>query len=188
MPSLPVWIMTGGLVGLCGLVLATTLLLTQEWLMAALHSILGKSRRPEPTALALRMSEKRTGTVLKKCQKCKVDMNGDMLDAQGLCPRCRVLAGEEQSKSQQGKRDSVGYNANEAMDEPAFSNFITCHRAGRRNAVHDLQGDATRLNLEKLAGTMDEISIAEGENQGEAAATEKELGMTAKSQDGSPPL
>ncbi|XP_066480798.1 cAMP-dependent protein kinase inhibitor gamma [Tiliqua scincoides] len=74
------------------------------------------------------------------------------------------------------------------MDEPAFSDFISCHRTGRRNAVHDLQGDATRLNLEKLAGTMDEISIAEGESQGEADATEKEPGMTPKSQDGSPSL
>ncbi|KAJ6665670.1 hypothetical protein lerEdw1_002040 [Lerista edwardsae] len=162
MPSFPVWIMIGGLGGLCGLVLASTLLLTQEWLTAGLHSILGKSRSPEPTTLALRMSEKRTGTVLKKCQKCKVDMNGDMLDAYGLCPRCKVLSGEEQPKSQAGKRDTAAYNANEAMDEPAFSDFITCHRTGRRNAVHELQGDATRLNLEKLAGTMDEISIAEG--------------------------
>lgn len=71
------------------------------------------------------------------------------------------------------------------MDEPDFSSFISCHRTGRRNAVHDLKGDATRIKMEKLASTMDEISISE-ESQGEPDATEKEPEMTPKSQDGSP--
>uniref|UniRef100_A0A8D2L7C3 cAMP-dependent protein kinase inhibitor gamma n=1 Tax=Varanus komodoensis TaxID=61221 RepID=A0A8D2L7C3_VARKO len=48
--------------------------------------------------------------------------------------------------------------------EPAYSDFISCDRSGRRNAVHELQGDATALKLEKLASTIVDISIAkEGE-------------------------
>ena len=45
--------------------------------------------------------------------------------------------------------------------EAAYSDFISCDRSGRRNAIHDLQGDAAALNLEKLASTMDDIAITE---------------------------
>lgn len=46
-------------------------------------------------------------------------------------------------------------------NEPAYSDFITSDRSGRRNAIPDLEGDAS-LNLQKLAGIMSEISISEG--------------------------
>ncbi|XP_053106893.1 cAMP-dependent protein kinase inhibitor gamma [Hemicordylus capensis] len=131
------------------------------------------------------MSDSRKGTVLKKCQECQVDMNGDMLDAQGLCPHCKAQPKKEQQKSQDGKRGAVTYNANETMDsEPNYSDFITCPRSGRRNAVPDLQGDATRIHMEKLSGTMDEITIEEEENQAGSCTTEK----VPKSQGGSSTL
>uniref|UniRef100_A0A8D0HDV4 cAMP-dependent protein kinase inhibitor gamma n=1 Tax=Sphenodon punctatus TaxID=8508 RepID=A0A8D0HDV4_SPHPU len=43
--------------------------------------------------------------------------------------------------------------------EPAYSNFISCDRSGRRNAVHDIQGDVTSIDLRKLAGSINELSI-----------------------------
>ncbi|XP_025023585.1 cAMP-dependent protein kinase inhibitor gamma [Python bivittatus] len=131
------------------------------------------------------MSENRKGTFLRQCQKCHVNMNGDMLDAQGVCLHCKDEAREEHPKNQKSRRDSVTYNVSEMMEtEPAYSDFISCDRAGRRNAIHDLQGDAAALKLEKLANTMD-ISIAEegelfsffAENQGKEAANEKDPGM-----------
>ncbi|XP_061486282.1 cAMP-dependent protein kinase inhibitor gamma isoform X2 [Rhineura floridana] len=86
-------------------------------------------------------------------------------------------------------RDSITYNVNEMMEtEPAYSDFISCDRSGRRNAIPDLQGDAAALKLEKLASTMEDIAISGEENQEEANATEKEPGLTPNSQDDSPTL
>lgn len=60
-------------------------------------------------------------------------------------------------------RGVATYNANESMDsEPAYSNFITSDRSGRRNAVHELQGDATALSLQKLVGSMEDVAIEGG--------------------------
>ncbi|XP_078248705.1 cAMP-dependent protein kinase inhibitor gamma isoform X1 [Pogona vitticeps] len=137
------------------------------------------------------MSENRKGTFLQQCKKCQIDMNGDMLDSHGVCPRCRAEAGDEHK----GKRDSATKNADDIMEsEAAYSDFISCDRSGRRNAIHDLQGDAAALNLEKLASTMDDIAITEeeqllsAENQVEDGATEKESGIMPKSQNSSPTL
>ncbi|KAH0619112.1 hypothetical protein JD844_018792 [Phrynosoma platyrhinos] len=135
------------------------------------------------------MSESRKGTCLKQCQKCHVDMNGDMLDAQGMCLHCKAEAGEELQKTQKGKRDLVTKNASEIMEtEPAYSEFISCDRSGRRNAIADLQGDAAALKLENLASSLDDIALEEEENQVEDDDTEKKPGMTSKSQDSSSTL
>ncbi|KAL8179429.1 UNVERIFIED_CONTAM: hypothetical protein K2H54_066410 [Gekko kuhli] len=72
-------------------------------------------------------------------------------------------------------------------NEEAYSDFITSDRSGRRNAIPDLQGDAS-LNLQKLAGTMGEISISEAENQAEDDTTDKEPGMKPENQDDSPTM
>uniref|UniRef100_A0A8D0BG14 cAMP-dependent protein kinase inhibitor gamma n=1 Tax=Salvator merianae TaxID=96440 RepID=A0A8D0BG14_SALMN len=45
--------------------------------------------------------------------------------------------------------------------EAAYSDFISCDRSGRRNAIHDLRGDASSLKLEKLASTMGAIAVTE---------------------------
>lgn len=43
--------------------------------------------------------------------------------------------------------------------EATYSDFISCDRAGRRNAVHDIQGDASAISMRKLAGNISELSI-----------------------------
>ncbi|XP_026553092.1 cAMP-dependent protein kinase inhibitor gamma [Pseudonaja textilis] len=125
------------------------------------------------------MSENRKGTCLKQCQKCDVEMNGDMLDAQGVCLHCKTETKEEHQNNQKSKRDPVTYNVGEMMEtEPAYADFISSDRTGRRNAIHDLPGDAAAIKLEKPANTMD-ISVADegelffAENQGKEAASEK---------------
>ncbi|XP_063153192.1 cAMP-dependent protein kinase inhibitor gamma [Candoia aspera] len=60
--------------------------------------------------------------------------------------------------------------------EPAYSDFISCDRTGRRNAIHDLRGDASALKLDKLANPM-AISSTDGENQRKESANEKDPGM-----------
>lgn len=58
--------------------------------------------------------------------------------------------------------------------EPAYSDFISCDRSGRRNAIPDLQGDAAALKLEKLASTMEDIAIA-GDGESLFAQVQPEL-------------
>ncbi|XP_024079064.1 cAMP-dependent protein kinase inhibitor gamma isoform X1 [Trachemys scripta elegans] len=69
--------------------------------------------------------------------------------------------------------------------EPSYTDFISCDRTGRRNAIHDIQGDATSISMRKLAGDIGELSIEGAGNQ--AAASEKEPEARLEGQDGTPP-
>ncbi|XP_025045032.2 cAMP-dependent protein kinase inhibitor gamma isoform X2 [Pelodiscus sinensis] len=111
--------------------------------------------------------ENRKGSPVKKCLMCQVELGRASFSRQGLCPCCNVKAGEDQ-KNQKGKRDSCPFgNASEVMEiEPAYADFISCDRTGRRNAIHDIQGDATAISMRKLAGDIGELSI---EGAGECA-------------------
>uniref|UniRef100_A0A8C0J5E6 cAMP-dependent protein kinase inhibitor gamma n=1 Tax=Chelonoidis abingdonii TaxID=106734 RepID=A0A8C0J5E6_CHEAB len=70
--------------------------------------------------------------------------------------------------------------------EPSYTDFISCDRTGRRNAIHDIQGDATSISMRKLAGDIGELSI-EGAGESAAAAAEKEPEARLEGQDGIPP-
>ncbi|XP_043351540.1 cAMP-dependent protein kinase inhibitor gamma isoform X2 [Dermochelys coriacea] len=43
--------------------------------------------------------------------------------------------------------------------EPSYTDFISCDRTGRRNAIHDIQGDSTTISMRKLAGDISKLSI-----------------------------
>uniref|UniRef100_A0A8C8VGV5 cAMP-dependent protein kinase inhibitor gamma n=1 Tax=Pelusios castaneus TaxID=367368 RepID=A0A8C8VGV5_9SAUR len=72
--------------------------------------------------------------------------------------------------------------------EPSYTDFISCDRTGRRNAIHDIQGDAATISVRKLAGNIGELSIDGAENQAVATAAEKEPEARPEGQDGSPSL
>lgn len=45
------------------------------------------------------------------------------------------------------------------VESSTYSDFISCDRAGRRNAVHDIQREATTISMRKLTEDMGELAV-----------------------------
>lgn len=70
--------------------------------------------------------------------------------------------------------------------ESAYTEFITCDRTGRRNAVPDIKGESAP-GVRELSENMGDLSIQGAEGQAEAATSNSGQEQTPGAQDGSSP-
>lgn len=45
------------------------------------------------------------------------------------------------------------------VESSTYTDFISCDRAGRRNAVHDIQRDATTISMRKLTEDLGDLAV-----------------------------
>ncbi|XP_074013380.1 cAMP-dependent protein kinase inhibitor gamma [Numenius arquata] len=109
----------------------------------------------------------------QKCHGCHPEMNGTVSDQDALCACCKggVL---------QPYRDAM------EVESSTYTDFISCDRAGRRNAVHDIQRDATTISMRKLTEDLGDLAVEGAESQRDATSSENDPGARPKGQENSP--
>uniref|UniRef100_A0A669P2Z3 cAMP-dependent protein kinase inhibitor gamma n=1 Tax=Phasianus colchicus TaxID=9054 RepID=A0A669P2Z3_PHACC len=61
------------------------------------------------------------------------------------------------------------------VESSTYTDFISCDRAGRRNAVHDIQRDANTISMRKLTKDIGELGV-----EGAEASTSSERDPAAR--------
>ncbi|KAM4622909.1 cAMP-dependent protein kinase inhibitor gamma isoform 1-T3 [Discoglossus pictus] len=71
--------------------------------------------------------------------------------------------------------------------ESGYTEFISCDRTGRRNAVPDIKGECTKTGMRDLSENMGELAIQGAEGQEGATSSDNGQEPRPETQDGSSP-
>ncbi|PKU33056.1 camp-dependent protein kinase inhibitor gamma [Limosa lapponica baueri] len=120
----------------------------------------------------------------QRCHGCHPEMNGTFSDQEVLCARCKGgLSGEE--NTEESKSVLQPYRDAMEVESSTYTDFISCDRAGRRNAVHDIQRDATTISMRKLTEDLGDLAVEGAESQRDATSSENDPGARPKGQENS---
>ncbi|XP_054029664.1 cAMP-dependent protein kinase inhibitor gamma [Melanerpes formicivorus] len=72
------------------------------------------------------------------------------------------------------------------VESSTYTDFISCDRAGRRNAVHDIQQEASAISMRQLTQDLGDLAVGAAESQRDATSSEKDPGARPKGQEKSP--
>ncbi|KAM9372009.1 cAMP-dependent protein kinase inhibitor gamma [Phaethornis superciliosus] len=72
------------------------------------------------------------------------------------------------------------------VESSTYTDFISCDRAGRRNAVHDIEQDATTISMRKLSEDLGDLAVEGAESQGNATSSKNKPEARPKKQENSP--
>ncbi|KAM7090812.1 cAMP-dependent protein kinase inhibitor gamma [Ciconia boyciana] len=71
------------------------------------------------------------------------------------------------------------------VESSTYTDFISCDRAGRRNAVHDIQHDATTISMRKLTEDLGDLAVEGAGSQRDATSSENDPEARPKGQENS---
>ncbi|XP_053575871.1 cAMP-dependent protein kinase inhibitor gamma [Bombina bombina] len=69
--------------------------------------------------------------------------------------------------------------------ESAYTEFISCDRTGRRNAVPDIKGEGSTTGMRDLSENMGDLAIQGAESQEGASSADSSQEPRPEAQDGS---
>ncbi|XP_069728190.1 cAMP-dependent protein kinase inhibitor gamma isoform X2 [Phaenicophaeus curvirostris] len=109
----------------------------------------------------------------QKCHRCHAELKKTFSDLEVLSTCCR-------GNILQAYRDAM------EVESSTYTDFISCDRAGRRNAVHDIQRDASTISMRKLTEDLGDLAVEGAESQRDATSSENDPGARPKGQENSP--
>ncbi|XP_013044801.2 cAMP-dependent protein kinase inhibitor gamma isoform X1 [Anser cygnoides] len=127
----------------------------------------------------------------KKCSKvscsrrCHEETCRNWSDTDSLCSYCEARLEVEQKPDTSLRILDVHRNSME-VESSTYTDFISCDRAGRRNAVHDIQRDATTISMRKLTEDISDLTVEGADSEAPSTSSESDPGARPKEQENKP--
>ncbi|OXB69923.1 UNVERIFIED_CONTAM: hypothetical protein H355_004501 [Colinus virginianus] len=108
------------------------------------------------------------------CRELKVSF-----DTETFCNLCKAKLEAEQNDEERQRILKEHRDAME-VESSTYRDFISCDRAGRRNAVHDIQRDANTISMRKLTKDISELNVEGAESEEASTSSESDPGARPK--------
>ncbi|XP_071882649.1 cAMP-dependent protein kinase inhibitor gamma isoform X1 [Anas platyrhynchos] len=126
----------------------------------------------------------------KKCarvscsSRCHQEASRNLSDTDSLCSYCEAQLVEQKPDKTLRSLD-VHRNSME-VESSTYTDFISCDRAGRRNAVHDIQRDATTISMRKLTEDISDLTVEGADSEAPSTSSESDPEARPKEQENKP--